>query len=341
MKRVSPLKAVAILLFLTFFGISAALVLIEVAFRLFAPAKPIAWNDRPHSYFVPENAATLQDYSYALTKPDGVYRIAVVGDSFTFAPYMQFDDAFPKRLERWLNLNTQQQKVEVINYGVPRYSTSHEVRITEKAIEQGADLVLLQITLNDPEIKPFWPTGLDLDLDTGKVKLTNPVFHYWKSLAYVITRLENTRTHREYKEYFFRLFRKKDTWHNFSSSIEKIADLGKSRQTPIVAVVFPLFGYVVDDNYPFFPIHQQVTDLLKKVELPHLDITEEYRDIPLDRMQVMPVVDRHPNEIAHRMAAERILGWLTERRLLPEEIVPRRTARLRVGLQDVPEPAPK
>ncbi|MFM1848172.1 MAG: hypothetical protein RL417_1646, partial [Pseudomonadota bacterium] len=131
-------------------GIAAALIVIEVLFRsLYQP--PIRWNDRPRAYFVPENAVVLTDRAYPAKKNPGTVRIAVVGDSFSFAPYMQFDDTFAKRLERWLNLNEKQPKVEVINYGVPRYSTSHEIAVVERALKEEADLIVLQITLNDPE----------------------------------------------------------------------------------------------------------------------------------------------------------------------------------------------
>ncbi len=110
-------------------GIVLALLLIEIIFRLLPAHSAPQWQDRPLAYFYPEGAQTLQDYNHTAKKPAGALRVAVVGDSFTFGPFMQFDDTFPKRMERWLNLNQNQPKVEVINYGVPRYSTYHEVPV--------------------------------------------------------------------------------------------------------------------------------------------------------------------------------------------------------------------
>ncbi|MCX6115883.1 MAG: SGNH/GDSL hydrolase family protein, partial [Proteobacteria bacterium] len=69
----------------------------------------------------------MQDYPHAVLKPANVFRIAAIGDSFTFAPYMQFTDTFPKKLAQMLSLNPGNRQVEVINYGVPAYSTSHEI----------------------------------------------------------------------------------------------------------------------------------------------------------------------------------------------------------------------
>lgn len=337
-KKNLPKGTLAILIMLPVLGIVISLALIEVVFRLMPSGRAPVWNDRPIPYFVPEAARTFQDVGYNPVKPEGVYRIAVIGDSFTFAPYMQYDDAFPKRLERYLNLNVGQRRVEVINYGVPRYSTSHEIKTTRQALDEGADLVLLQITLNDPEIKLDWPTGLQLDTQTGEVTLSNPIYRYWKSLAYVRTRIENSRTHREYKDYFFRLFDKKANWQSFSDSMGKLVGLCRKQGVPIAASVFPLFGYPVDDNYPFFPIHQKISGLLDSLEVVHHDISEVYRNVPVERLQVLPGVDRHPNEIAHRMAAEQILAFLKEKRIIPEEIVPKRSTDLRVGLHEVKRP---
>jgi hypothetical protein len=73
------------------------------------------------------------------------------------------------------------------------------------------------------------------------------------------------------------------------------------------------------ESYPFFPIHKKVDQLLTDVRVRHLDISSIYNGIPLERLQVIPGVDRHPNEIAHRMAAERIYLWLEELHLIPDE----------------------
>lgn len=312
-------------------GVAVALILIEIAFRLlYRP--PVQWNDRPKAYFIPENATVLTDRTYPATKAPGTVRIAVVGDSFSFGPYMQYDDTFAKRLERWLNLNENQPPVEVINYGVPRYSTSHEVAVVERAIREQADLIVLQITLNDPEIKPYRPTGLLVDQNTGQVELTNPILRYWRSLSYVVTRIKNTETHREYVRYFFKLFEGRKTWRQFSDSLKAIVQRCEAAQVPIVAVVFPLFGHPVNKDYPFYPLHEKVAGALQELGIKGLDIADQYRDMPLDRLQVIPIADRHPNEIGHRIAAEAMIPWLQSTNLLPAAIFPRRVVPERIGI---------
>ena len=268
-----------------------------------------------------------------MKKEPGVFRIAVVGDSFSFAPYMQFDDTFAKRLERILNLQ-RGRKVEVINYGVPRYSTSHEVGVTKRAIEEQADLILLQICLNDPEIKPYTPTALTgAVVDRfGGLEYTEGLFSWWKTGAFVAKRLYNANSRQRYVDYFHGLWKGKSTRRNFLTSLDRILKLAKDARTPVVPVVFPLVGLPIDQSYPFEEIHRDILGICAKKGLQCLDLLESYRGLPIERLQVIVRKDFHPNEIGHRIAAEEIYSFLEERTLIPEELkVPRKVPE-RIGI---------
>jgi lysophospholipase L1-like esterase len=289
----------------------------------------------------------MQDYPYDIPKPASTFRIAAIGDSFTFAPYMQFTDTYVKKLEAMLNLRDGRRDAEVINYGVPAYSTSHEIAVVQKAIQEGADVILLQITLNDPEIKRHTPMGIRENMDDrfGPLSLTGKLgtlANYWKTLQFALTRIHNTKTHRAYIEYFNDLFNNPRTWNPFAESMRKLVDTAKSSQRPIIAVVFPLFGLPMTDTYPFYEIHTKVQDLMQQLGVPALDLSAMYKDIPLERLQVIPGVDRHPNEIAHRMAAEKIYLWLEQQGIIPEalRIQEKFATRLGIDPQRVWQPEP-
>ena len=300
-------------------GVAASLGLLELGFRVISVSeKAQTWTDRPAAYYKPSSASSLQDYTYPDEKEAGVFRIAVIGDSFTFAPYMQFDDAFPKRLERMLNLS-ENTPVEVINYGVPGFSTGHEVGALKKALTQGADFVLLQITLNDPQIKPYQPTGLRGGHQFGEFESKHWVTEYSKLANFIATRLHNTNTHSRYVDYYFDLFSKKKNWEYFSNSLKRLRRVARKAGIPMVAVTFPLFGIPLDKDYPFHPIHQKVQNLLSDLEIENLDLYNAFSGIPLERIQVIPGADFHPNEIGHRIAAEAIYSWLAERSLIPQD----------------------
>ena len=312
-------------LFVSVCGLLLALLLAEIAVRAMTQ-KPgaAAWNDRPPFYYQHQESATLQDYPHNPQKAPNSFRLAVVGDSFSFAPYMQFTDAFPKKLEQMLNLNQTELRAEVINYGVPAFSTSHEVAKVAQALQEQADLVLLQITLNDPELKAGTPIGITNFSRFGPLQpgpWQQKLFAVSHLARLVAERLHNTRTQQEYIAYFRDLFENPKTWNPFQRAMRSIAKSCQDRKVPLVAVVFPLFGIALDEHYPFYPIHRKVAELLESLKVPHLDLSPYYRGIPLERLQVLPGVDRHPNEIGHRMAAERIYLWLVQKQLLPQELV--------------------
>lgn len=319
------LRTILLPLGLTIFGLAMSLFVIEIGYRVvvWSSSAPVKWSDRPRYYFQANRAETLQDYHYEATKPEKTYRIGVIGDSYSFAPYMQFTDAFPKVLERMLNLNQSEMRAEVINHGVPAYSTSHEIKTATDALDQQSDLLILQITLNDPEIKPIAPIGITHFNTWGPMKLTGwkeRLVHYWSSLGFVLQRVHNEMTRRKYIQYFIDLFEKPDTWANFEKSTREIVRRARERKTPIVGVVFPLFGVPLDNEYPFHLCHRKAQELLKSLDVPVLDLFVDYEGIPIQRLQVIPEEDRHPNEIAHRMAGEKIYDWLEKQELIPEPL---------------------
>lgn len=319
------MKNLLISILIPLFGTFLALGAVEGIYRWTGTRKVAQWSDRPIFYVKAKSAATMQGPSYVVPKPENVYRIAVIGDSFSFAPYMQFTDTFAHKLQEYLNLNGGPRQAEVINYGVPAYSTSHEVDVAGRALDEGADLILLQITLNDPELKIHTPTGITENMNDafgpfepqGALKTTCSI---WKSLCWVLQRLHNNKTRTSYVDYFNGLYTNPRTWNPFVSAMRDLVKKPKRRNIPIVAVIFPLFGLQMDKNYPLSGAHEKVRKLMESLKVPVTDISSIFMDIPLERLQVIPGVDRHPNEIAHRMSAEYLYLWLEKLDLIPPDL---------------------
>ena len=68
------------------------------------------------------NSVGLRDGEYGTTKPRHVYRIAVVGDSYTVPSGVRVEDAYHTLLENRLNAGSRRTRYEVINFGVPGYA---------------------------------------------------------------------------------------------------------------------------------------------------------------------------------------------------------------------------
>jgi len=304
---------------LLFFGIFISLLLLEFGVRVFSKlSAPVAWRDRPTQWYVPESTVDNRDFYYPPEKAQGTFRVIVIGDSFTYGGKGQFDDAFPKRLERMLNLNEHQRKVEVLNWGVPGYSTAQEHALVRKALDKyHPDLIILEVTLNDPELKPYSATHLH----GKKVIKENFIFRHWKTYQLVATRISATLLDKEYIQYYKDLFWQPATWTHFSSAVRHIIHDTQSEHIPVIAVLFPLFSHPLTDKYPYADIEEKVVHEFQADSFPILDLFPYYKNIPPERLQAIPGKDSHPNEIAHRIAADAIYARLVQDKILPDDVI--------------------
>jgi hypothetical protein len=108
----------------------------------------------------------------------------------------------------------------------------------------------------------------------------------------------------------------------FDSALGKIAALCAAKGAKLVSLVFPMFDFPFDAKYPLADVHEIIRVSLAKHGIPALDLRGAYTHIPHDRLQVIPGVDSHPNELAHRIAAERLLAFLATNQLVPSENIP-------------------
>lgn len=87
---------------------------------------------------------------FSSTPARGVYRIVCVGDSFTFGMGVEYDQSWPKRLERKVAPPRGFQSVEVINAGVPGYNlTEYCEEIICRVIPLKPNLVIIGLVGND------------------------------------------------------------------------------------------------------------------------------------------------------------------------------------------------
>lgn len=90
------------------------------------------------------NSQGLRDVEHSLEKPSGVYRVAVLGDSFMAAFQVPLEEAFHRQLEKQLQENHKNVKIEVINFGCAGFGTDQEyLALKYLALHYKPDLVIL------------------------------------------------------------------------------------------------------------------------------------------------------------------------------------------------------
>ena len=96
------------------------------------------------------NSQGLRDVEHSLEKPQGVRRIAVLGDSIAEALQVPLEQTFARRLNALLNPPGGSPRTEVINFGVSGYVTDQMyVMLKTRALDYRPDVVVLAFTIGN------------------------------------------------------------------------------------------------------------------------------------------------------------------------------------------------
>ena len=159
MRWIAPLASIVISALVAVAGFEVLLRLIDYSAPIwYEPDARLGWRLRPgvEGLFSSEgraqikvNADGLRDREHAREKPEGVYRIAILGDSYSEAMQVPLSRTYwaqlPQRLASCGFAGG--GRVEVLNFGVSGYGTAQQYLMLESvALAYRPDLVLLQFT---------------------------------------------------------------------------------------------------------------------------------------------------------------------------------------------------
>jgi hypothetical protein len=117
----------------------------------------LPYEDRHTVRFAPDEAEVYKEFRVDIHPPgirnepvppkaEGEFRIALIGDSFTFGWGLDYEDTIGQELEVRLNDALQSPRVRVINLGVPGYGPWQEwAFLQERGFALEPDLVIAQI----------------------------------------------------------------------------------------------------------------------------------------------------------------------------------------------------
>ncbi len=296
-------------------GITAGWAALEALVRLGTPA-PLRRSGYPvvrgGGSFRPENSAGYRDVEHTKKKPKGVRRAVFVGDSFTYGAGVLFDDTYPKRVERGM-IEDRGEPWEAIVLAVAGFDTEREAKIVrEEAFAYEPDLLFLGYVLNDAEDKRADEKRRALDWIREQEEAVQPSF--WRRSALfslVVDRIRATARNRERIRNYRSLY--EDQAPGFGAALKAVSDiteLSHRNKVPLIVAVFPLFGNPLDRTYPFEAIHRKIATSFRPLGLMLVDLLPYYRGLDWKLLVVEGAADEHPNEIAHRIAAQALLRAL-------------------------------
>lgn len=135
------------------------------------------WRSTTHGQTLSINSKGLRDREYPLEKPDGIKRILVLGDSFTWGYGVADEQVYTEVLEQRLSA------FEVINTGVSGWGTDQEYLflVNEGTLYSPDVVVLAFFIMNDPVenvssrvYEMNKPVFIDEQLTLGNVPVSKP-----------------------------------------------------------------------------------------------------------------------------------------------------------------------
>ncbi len=301
------------------------------------------------------NSAGMRDHEHAIAKPDGVFRVVLLGDSFIEALQVPFEASLPSLLERQLAQATG-RRVEVISAGVSGWGTDDALRwLGEYGLRYRPDLVLVAMTLHNDfsdNLRQEWHR-LDGDslITVQHVPMARGRYAIVKLKAYVATRLQTYQLWRRVRHGEEMRHVAQDLNHHVVQlfetpsppAIEKAAtitglllrrvrDVGAAAGARTAIVLIPLRYQLSDTSFDALrrqagPVpgtmqldrpQQLVRQSATPLGIPVVDLLGPFRAWAADSASALYLEgDGHWTEAGHRLAA----GFLAEQ-LVAEGLVP-------------------
>jgi lysophospholipase L1-like esterase len=249
--------------------------------------------------------------SFTVAKPPGTYRIAAIGDSFTFGNGLSAGQRYTDLIDGWLP-----GEFEVLNFGVPGNNTPQHLDVLRsRVLPAHPDFVLLQWFVNDIE-------GDDI---AGRPRpwplVPIPGLHRWLNANSALYTVANMRWAEaqimlgwlpSYPEYLKGLAADVNgaAARREARLLHEIVGAARRHGAGIAIVLFPDPGQDLGDSYPFGFLHERVLAVCRQEAIPCIDLRTDFAAVKDRRALWVSPFDHHPSAKGNEIAAVRILDRL-------------------------------
>ncbi len=266
-----------------------------------------------HGVDISINSYGFRDHEFSTRKPEGNYRVVVLGDSITFGQGVRLEDTFPKQLEQSLNKGGDgNSRFQVLNAGVQGYNTVEELAmLRHRVLPLAPDFLIIGFCEpNDPEIETVAPFPIRNALGRASIFLRLPLFEYLSN------RLETRIVSDLWTKHTRAIYRPDGKpWKECRNALEEMRDICRENHIDLLVVLIPVLCPV--DYYK--PERDQLKATLTALDMPFLETRPIIEDIPEDQLHVSET-DHHPSSIVHHLFAESIYNWMKKN--LPGRMTP-------------------
>lgn len=302
-------------------GITRAANTIFPATQGFPTASTELWMRR----FGQLNSLGYRDHEHALTKPAGVIRILMIGDSFTFAMGIERrEDRVSDRLASELPGRVAKE-IEVINAGRPYTHTLQQIDALKQLLEYQPDLVLLVYVFNDIDyLRSSVKPSAALADDGSFMSRLHPM-----RLIYLNSFLAQQIFLRARHVYWsfvsddespVSAYEDPELVQRHIGDLRRFVELARAGGAEVAIVPFdPGFAQTVGNGGPRL-------DFLARARaegIPFWPLDQVFDGVDYDELVVNPM-DHHPNALANRILADALVVQIEQQlRARPADRVPR------------------
>lgn len=262
----------------------------------------------------------LRDYNYPIKKKKDTFRVLGMGDSFAWG-WGVFDNRLSmfKLLEYWFNVMKKDvSNIDVINCAQPGAGIEfYDKFIREHAFNLEPDMIMLVWNLND--IRCYHASVPDeahaysmIQKKPGWLSQHSMLFKFLQYRYY--KKLSSEYTIKDYHASYFGA--KKSLWEDTKKMLININQSCKKKKITFLFVIFPLLNDLDKHSYPFAREVSEIETFAHKNGIRVHNLLPDFINKKASLLWVLPA-DAHPNEIAHRIAAESIYYYCKSNKLVP------------------------
>ncbi len=239
-------------------------------------------------------------------------RIVVIGDSFTEGMGVRENDAYPRVLEAVLNADRDGERSwEVLNCGRRGWDFPAIHDTFDEVMEHQPDIVLFGMVLNDAEqSKAFAQRQARLNdwiLDRSRMsreERPGPGLLDFRLVSFVRSRVEGYRVGRDTSRWYRDMYREpnREGWERTQDHLRQMNGRMRERGGHLLVALWPLL-IGLESSYPFAGVSETIERFCLEAGIPFHDLLPALSGRPSASLWVHPV-DHHPNQVAHRLAAE-------------------------------------
>ncbi len=263
------------------------------------------------------NAAGQRDgRDLATDKPAGVYRVVVLGDSFTFGGKVPLERTFSPSLERALAALDRSRRYEVVNLAVPGYNTEQEMlSLKEAGLGYHPDLVIVNFVLNDAgRMVQLIPHDSHFPVALRRVLKRSDLVQFVYVCVKQIRLLARGGAFREVEKYTDLAAGDPD-WEKARAALAEIRKMADAAHAKLLVVVWPMLVDLGPD-YPHRAKIQFVVGECEKLGIPVLDLLPTFEGWDASALWAERD-DHHPNGTALGMGAGAVVRDLAAHGMLP------------------------